>query len=504
MDLSDITNITDTTIIKIANTCPNLQGLNLSMCKDDRERCTGVTDLGIVTLAGKCRHLRRIKLNNCDSLTDASALALARHCPRLLEIDCPVTDEALMTIFTRLRELREFRLQQCGLITDTAFTPLSGIQFKENEQPMTIYRSLENDGFFDQLRILDLTNANFITDESIRLVIHAAPKIRNLVLNKCKEISDDGVSYICHLGRHLHYLHLGHCDNLTDRSITKLARSCTRIRYLDLAQCSLLTNASVHALATLPRLKRIGLVKCFNITDDAIDALTKQPRIASSLERVHLSYCVNLTDQSIRRLLNFCPRLNHLSLTHVPAFLRPDFQRFRRTPPKTFTPQQQNVFCVFSGKGVKDLKAYLNEITPTEFLSLQSTSTSTSTRNNDDGNDNLIRGGGADDLVNNGTTPTPTPTTMALRDHDFNQAIASIGLNQQRRLQQLQSLYQQQQQQFHLLQLGERENNNNPRGDPRPTTRAPPAQPVARGPDGDGDEDIENDLFLVDDERLME
>ncbi|KAI8340186.1 hypothetical protein BC941DRAFT_338516, partial [Chlamydoabsidia padenii] len=348
MDLSDITNVTDTTILKIADTCPQLQGLNLSMCKDDRERCTGVTDEGIINLAIKCRHLRRIKLNNCESLTDASALALARHCPRLLEIDCPVTDEALTLIFTHLNELRDFRLQQYGLITDTAFAPLSGLAFKKNNMTTTLYHTLESPGNFDQLRLLDLTSASCITDEAIRLIIHAAPKIRNLVLNKCKEITDQGVSYICQLGRNLHYLHLGYCENLTDRSITQLTRTCTRIRYLDLARCSLLTNASVLALATLPRLKRIGLVKCFNITDEAIDSLTKQPRMAASLERVHLSYCVKLSEQSIRRLLNFCPRLNHLSLTHVPAFLRPDFQRFRRIPPKNFTMDQQNVFCVFS------------------------------------------------------------------------------------------------------------------------------------------------------------
>ncbi|CAO3633729.1 unnamed protein product [Cunninghamella blakesleeana] len=456
IDLSDVTKISDKAIIAIANHCPRLQGLNLSMCKDDHEKCSGVTDAGITTLAKKCRQLRRIKLNNCDKLTESSALALARYCPRLLEIDCPVTDDALIEIFTRLKELREFRLQQCEFISDVAFEPLSGIfdeqlllplvnsndddtRFlansyedqhgnstkttttttivEEDENDYTLIsttksniatsnntnnsnnneinnnnnnnnntndnnnvinnnptintklisrssfqRTLNNAGYYEQLRVLDLTNANYITDEAIRCIVHAAPKIRNLLLNKCKEITDRGVSYICQLERYLHYLHLGHCEKLTDVAIKKLSEKCQRIRYLDLGQCTLLTDESVKNLATLPRLKRIGLVKCFNITDEAIDYLTNQAKIANSLERVHLSYCIKLTVKSIQKLLNFCQRLNHLSLTSVPDFLRPEIQRYRRAPPKSFTPSQQNVFCVFSGNGVNDLRRYLNSV----------------------------------------------------------------------------------------------------------------------------------------------
>ncbi|ORX55011.1 RNI-like protein [Hesseltinella vesiculosa] len=368
VDLSDITTITNATIFKIAATCPNLQGLNLSMCREDQQRCTGVTDQSICRLAEACPQLRRIKLNNCDALTEKSALALAHHCPRLLEIDCPVNDQVLAEVWSHLRELREYRLAQHEPVTDAAFHPfyVSVPSDMDDHYRRLVAQRLRppleaKDGYFDQLRMLDLSNAAFISDEAVRVIVHAAPKIRNLVLNKCKEITDEGVLSICRLGRFLHYLHLGHCELLTDHSIIKLAHACTRIRYIDLAQCSNLTNDAVVALATLPRLKRIGLVKCFNISDTGIDAFSQNPRMASSLERVHLSYCVKLSEASIRRLLNFCYRLNHLSLTHVPAFLRPELLDFRRPPPKTFSQQQRNVFCVYSGHGVKDLRVYLNK-----------------------------------------------------------------------------------------------------------------------------------------------
>ncbi|CDH60821.1 ubiquitin ligase complex f-box protein [Lichtheimia corymbifera JMRC:FSU:9682] len=362
VDLSDVTSVTDASIKRIAETCPHLQGLNLSMCKEGLEPFVGVTDSSVIMLAQRCTGLRRIKLNNCVNITDASAIALAENCPALLEIDlmnCAVTNKALYSIFERSHELREFRLNQCALITDTGFTQSALAIPPRSPSPGQHY--------YDQLRILDLTAIYSITDEAVRLIVSMAPKIRNLVLNKCLNITDESVLAICHLGRYLHYLHLGRCHRLTDFSIAQLARHCTRIRYLDLAYCEELTDRSVIELAALPKLKRIGLVKCTNITDEAIFALTNQPRIANSLERVHLSYCTNLTMPAIMQLVNFCDKLTHLSLTHVPAFIRPDLQQFRRAPPKDFTPQQREVFCVFTGRGVRELRDYFNSMPPEAF-----------------------------------------------------------------------------------------------------------------------------------------
>jgi len=354
VDLSDVVNVTDTAILAIAEKCPKLQGLNLSMCKDTQDHAESVQiyDESIVRIAERCPALRRIKLSHCVHLTDQSAIALATHCKVLLEIDLMnchlITDNALLAIFQHCSELREFRINQCNNITDSAFT----------HSALTTLPP----GSYHQLRILDLTNVNGITDQSVAAIVEAAPKIRNLILNKCNKITDESVISICKLGRHLHYLHLGHCDRLTDRSIIQLAHHCMRIRYLDLACCIQLTDRAVMELAILPKLKRIGLVKCQNITDDAIYSLTNLSRMTNSLERVHLSYCVKLTVQSITHLVSTCQRLTHLSLTGVPPFLRRDFQHFCRPPPRDFNPQQRSMFCVFSGKGVRDLRTYFNRL----------------------------------------------------------------------------------------------------------------------------------------------
>lgn len=70
---------------------------------------------------------------------------------------------------------------------------------------------------------------------------------------------------------------------------------------------------------------------------------------------------ITKTAQSIETLLNQCPRLTHLSLTGVDAFLREDLNQFCREAPGEFNAHQRQVFCVFSGPGVTGLRKYLNE-----------------------------------------------------------------------------------------------------------------------------------------------
>ena len=66
--------------------------------------------------------------------------------------------------------------------------------------------------------------------------------------------------------------------------------------------------------------------------------------------------------QGVHELLQFCPRLTHLSLTGVQAFLREDLTRFCREAPPEFTHLQRDLFCVFSGDGVSRLREYLKRL----------------------------------------------------------------------------------------------------------------------------------------------
>ncbi|KAK4703175.1 F-box and leucine-rich repeat protein GRR1, partial [Phenoliferia sp. Uapishka_3] len=363
LDLSDVEGADDGVVCVAAKKCGKLQGVNLSGCKK-------VTDKGVEAIALGCPGLRRlttfkihqIKLRSVESLTDTPIILLSLHCPLLLEVDlisCPlISSLSLLQLFRTSHHLRELSLQACTSITDTGFPPqipsllpppsstttLTTTTGTEIEAPLSLIHE-PRIRQFDHLRYLDLTSLNLISDEAVRGIVKHAPRIRNLILAKCAGLTDDSVEAICGLGKHLHYLHMGHMAAITDSAVMKLARSCTRLRYIDLACCNLLTDMAVFELAAhLPRLKRIGLVRVVNLTDAAIYALFAR----STLERIHLSYCDNLTVQAIHELLQHLPRLTHLSLTGE------------------FNAHQRSSFCVYSGKGVQELRRYLRSVTATD------------------------------------------------------------------------------------------------------------------------------------------
>ncbi|KAI5865275.1 RNI-like protein [Durotheca rogersii] len=362
LDISGDINITEMSIIAIAENCHRLQGLNVSNCKQ-------ISNESMVQLAESCRYIKRLKLNGCEQLNDAAVVAFANNCPNILEIDLHqcgnIGNEPVTALLAHGRSLRELHLSNCDLIDDGAFL------------------SLPSNKMYEHLRLLDLTSCTRLTDRTVEKIVEVAPRLRNLILSKCSNITNAAVYALSRLGKNLHYLHLGHCRHITDDAVKRLVHCCNRIRYIDLGCCMHLTDESVMRLATLPKLKRIGLVKCSSITDESMNALARanhqsQSRRAasgsgsrrheyhtSSLERVHLSYCTNLTLPSIIKLLNCCPKLTHLSLTGVPAFLREDLDTFCREAPPDFTEHQRAVFCVFSGQGVINLRHYLN--TTAEF-----------------------------------------------------------------------------------------------------------------------------------------
>ncbi|KAJ7590898.1 hypothetical protein C8J56DRAFT_1162985 [Mycena floridula] len=366
LDLSGVTNTTDQGIVGVATVAKRLQGINLMGCKK-------VSDVGIMALANNCPLMRRVKLSGLVLLTNDPISALAHSCPLLLELDlnyCElITDVAVREIWTHSVQMREMRLSHCPELTDAAFpAPVRKEQTSPSETPNPFPSSanvadelppLKITRPFEHLRMLDLTACSLITDDAVEGIIAHAPRIRNLVFSKCYLLTDRSVENICRLGRYLHYLHLGHASKITDRSVRILARSCTRLRYIDFANCVLLTDMSVFELSSLPKLRRVGLVRVSNLTDEAIYSLAERH---ATLERIHLSYCDQISVMAIHFLLQKLHKLTHLSLTGVPAFRQPELQQFCRDPPTEFSSTQQLAFCVYSGKGVSQLRAFLTEL----------------------------------------------------------------------------------------------------------------------------------------------
>lgn len=344
IDVLTVPFITDAFAGALASSCHELQCLYAG---------GQITDRGMKSLAQMCPNLKRVKLSGCPELTAAGILDLVEECCGLVELDLGgcyfaqqgegLDDSAASAILCKLPNLRELKIDGNHKLTKNAFV-----------LPMSVR--------LDNLRLLSLGMCHGITDGAVARIVENAPKLRHIVLNKCPSITDKALDFISFYGPQLHYLHLGHCHNITDRGIQTIVSHCIKLQFVDVANCTHLSNEAVRELSKLPRLRRIGLVKCNQIDDEGIFALAQRPPAENTLERIHLSYCSLISVPAITALVNSCPRLTHLSLTGVSSFMRHDLMRFCRMAPSDLTQHQQQVFCVYSGSGVLRLRECLNEL----------------------------------------------------------------------------------------------------------------------------------------------
>ncbi|GAV56191.1 hypothetical protein ZYGR_0BA00970 [Zygosaccharomyces rouxii] len=343
VDITGIKEISDNIFDTLAESCPRVQGFYVPQAKN-------VTSKALSNFIMHAPMLKRVKITANNNMDDSLVELFADRCPMLVEVDITsssnVHDHSLLHLFTKLTQLREFRVTHNTNVTDKLFLELS-----------------KTVNLLPSLRLLDLSGCENITDKTIERVVALAPKLRNVFLGKCSRITDHSLYHLAKLGKNLQTVHFGHCFNISDQGVRTLVQSCPRIQYVDFACCTNLTNRTLYELSDLAKLKRIGLVKCSQMTDEGLLNMISLRGRNDSLERVHLSYCSNLTIYPIYELLMACPRLSHLSLTAVPSFLRPDITAFCRPAPADFSDNQRQIFCVFSGKGVHKLRHYLMSLT---------------------------------------------------------------------------------------------------------------------------------------------
>ncbi|KAF8195713.1 hypothetical protein K438DRAFT_1826393 [Mycena galopus ATCC 62051] len=367
--LSAVPAATDRSIVLLAANASNLQGLDLS-------GCSAVTNVGVFELVAKSLPLQWILLNGVLGLTDPSITALAKTCSRLtvMELcDLPLlTALSVRDIFTFSRKLRTLRLARCPLLTDKAFPAVSVSRFSapvtypdgyekplpprpvtwlDELPPLILHHKADN------LRLLDLSFIDGITDAAIEGIVNHAPKIQDLRLSGCKQLTDRSLESISKLGVHLDVLMLTHLSNITDHGIVKISR-CSNLRCVDLGFCRNLTDMAVFCLAELRGIRRLSLVRVHKLTDMAVFALAEH---AVDLERLNLSYCDRLTLEASHLLLKRLVRLQSLSATGIPSFKRKGVVRFSDAPPADYDADQRAAYHVFNGEGVSGLRKFLNK-----------------------------------------------------------------------------------------------------------------------------------------------
>ncbi|KAF9206938.1 Transcription factor COE1 [Haplosporangium sp. Z 27] len=118
LDLSDCTDVREPTLKSLATFFPNLVSLNLS-------RTSGVTDTAVALIVDRCQYLETINLSYCRMLTDLGLFSVAKFCRRNLRVlhltgNLKMSNASLLAVAKHCPQIEKLYLGECTQITDSA------------------------------------------------------------------------------------------------------------------------------------------------------------------------------------------------------------------------------------------------------------------------------------------------------------------------------------------------------------------------------------------------
>jgi hypothetical protein len=198
--------ITDRSLLRIADCCPDLVELDLS-CYITQSR---LTDIGLGMIFEKCQKLEKLVLTGCSNITDEAFRVLGTTAMATMMMTTPcsswsrlkyldvsgcfhIADATVLLILNYCSELVTLDISYCWRVTDNAFLSLS----PSPPPPSTHLNHHRNK---EQLR---------------RPLIWNARSIRELSIGYCYHISDRGVAKIIDQLNQLESLNITHCQSIS-------------------------------------------------------------------------------------------------------------------------------------------------------------------------------------------------------------------------------------------------------------------------------------------------
>jgi F-box and leucine-rich repeat protein 2/20 len=215
VNLSGLSNVTNSAMKIIAQYCPRLEHLNVSWCKN-------VDTRGIAKVIQGCPNLRDLRAGEIRGWND----------------------EVLMQQIFKRNTLERLILMNCDTLTDESLTVLLHGAPEEREYDVLTDISLAPPR---KLRHLDLTRCRGVTDEGVRNLAHSVPLLEGLQLSKCHALTDDSLTAILPTVPNLTHLDLEELDELTNQTLTTLAESpcAPGLKHLSISSCENLGDSGM-------------------------------------------------------------------------------------------------------------------------------------------------------------------------------------------------------------------------------------------------------------------
>uniref|UniRef100_A0A1I8PZE5 F-box domain-containing protein n=1 Tax=Stomoxys calcitrans TaxID=35570 RepID=A0A1I8PZE5_STOCA len=241
-----------------------------------------------------------------------------------------LTDEGVKSLGKLKKSLRTLNISHCSKISSKGLLQglveesnpiltslvLNDITDSESEGMCLVAQRLPN------LTYLSLESCrDAVTDATLENIFRHQRKLQHLILDDCMRISDEGLlgnggdnpSTIRNL-KGLQSLSLRGCRNLSNRALAK-GLKFRELRKLVLGYCHKISSMGIEELVENCRcLEDLTISSCLMIDDDAMLHIAQGlPR----LRRLNVSNCINLTGRSIDYVVELCKSLKELSMCGI-------------------------------------------------------------------------------------------------------------------------------------------------------------------------------------------
>jgi len=242
----------------------------------------------------------KLDLGGCKKLTDSLLFDVARYyCIHLdylgLDEMDQISENAIGAVLKSALHLKSLSLSDCRkYINDKSLL---------NFAP-----------YCKQLKYLNLSNLNQVTDVGIQNIMATNTNLTQLCLSNCNSITEISIKELSSRNPKLEIFDIRNCWRIDNKAISFLTQICQNITTLILAECNKLSDAAIIEIAKTYKnnLVKLDISGCLRITDAAIVEIAEN---CKNMANLGLQRCYNLTTKSIVLINDNCPKVTELDVT---------------------------------------------------------------------------------------------------------------------------------------------------------------------------------------------
>lgn len=294
INLSGLTNVTNSAMKIIAQSCPFLEALNISWCNK-------VTTEGLIRVVQSCERLKDLRASEVQGFSSVEftvELFKRNTLERLICSRTDLNDKSLKALIHGIDP-------EMDVLTDRAVV-----------SPR-------------KLRHLDIHHCPDVTDVGLKSLAHNVPDLEGLQISQCPELTDDSVIKVLRTTPFLSHLDLEDLDRLTNSTLLELSKApCANVlEHLNISYCESLGDTGM-----LPVVKACLKLRSLEMDNTRVSDLTlmeasfrvrrrgysdEHPKIGM---RMVVFDCVNVTWAGVKEVLfsnAYIPRLSRKPVSTV-------------------------------------------------------------------------------------------------------------------------------------------------------------------------------------------